>query len=243
MTPIKRRLGHAAIFFLVGAITLLPVSAFASPSAGPTGDNLVDAQYQANDDKDKDDKDKCKDDPKDKDKDKDDKDKGKDDPKDKCKDDPKDKDDKDKGKDDPKDKGKDKPSDTRVDVVLGLNGLGSVDVKSLPIHLGAAIVLFDQNDHDHNLEAAGLASAPVERPTNKISASIIRTLAPVLPPMAIDVVVAPIVVAEALIEAMASSGQALVIPFLAGAAVLFAPGVRRKDLLAKAIDPDIDPGP
>ncbi len=67
MAQIKRRLGRAAVFFLVGALTLLPVSAFASPSSGPIGDDLVgfDSQYQAkDDDKSKDDKSK---DPKSKD--------------------------------------------------------------------------------------------------------------------------------------------------------------------------------
>ena len=126
-----------------------------------------------------------------------------------------------------------------------LRGLGSVDTTSLPVHLGAAIVLFQHDDHDQtgysqHLGAAALAPEPTEHPTNKVSASIIRTLTPILPPVAVDVVVAPLVVVEALIEAMVSSGQALVIPFLAGAAGFFAPGLRRKKLLAQALDPNSD---
>ncbi len=85
-----------------------------------------------------------------------------------------------------------------------------------------------------------MAPEPVERPTNKVSANIIRTLTPVLPPVVVEVVAAPLIVVEALIDAMASSGQALVIPFLAGAAGFFAPGTRRKELLAEALDPDSD---
>ena len=95
MAQIKRRLGRAAVFFLVGALTLLPVSAFASPSSGPIGDDLVgfDSQYQAkDDDKSKDDRSKdgkskdgkSKDDKSKDDKSKDDKSKD-----DKCKDDDK----------------------------------------------------------------------------------------------------------------------------------------------------------
>ncbi len=297
MAQVKLRLGSAAVFFLAGALTLLPVSAFASPSSGPTGDDLVgfDSQYQAKDDdkskdgkskdgtskdgkskdgkskdgKSKDDKskdDKCKDDDKGKDDDgsKDDKgkdDKGKDDDgskDDKCKDDDKGKDDKgkdDKGKDDKgkDDKGKDDKSKDdkskdpagRADGIPALNGFGSVDTESLPVHLGAAIVLFQHDDHDQNgygrhLGPAALAPEPTDLPTNKVSANVIRMLTPVLPPVVVEVVAAPLVVAEALIEAMASSGQALVIPFLVGAAGFFLPGKRRKQLLAEALDPDSD---
>ncbi len=120
-----------------------------------------------------------------------------------------------------------------------------MDTKSLPVHLGAAIVLFQHDDHDQNdygqhLEPGALALEPTDLPTNKVSANVIRMLTPVLPPMVVEVVAAPLVVVEALIDAMASSGQALVIPFLAGAAGFFAPGTRRKELLAEALDPDSD---
>ncbi len=245
MTPIKRRLERATVFFLVGALTLLPVSAFASPSSGPIGDDPVgfDSQYQAKDD------DKSKDDRSKDGKSKDDKskdDKSKDD---KCKDDDKGKDDKGKDDDGSKDnkckddKGKDPAG--RADGIPALNGFGSVDTKSLPVHLGAAIVLFQHDDHDQNdygqdLGPAALAPEPTDLPTNKVSATVIRMLTPVLPPVVVEVVAAPLVVAEALVEAMASSGQALVIPFLVGAAGFFLPGRRRKQLLAEALDPDSD---
>jgi hypothetical protein len=107
---------------------------------------------------------------------------------------------------------------------------GSIDVKLPPAHVGAAIVMFDQIE-----ETSSSATPPVVAPTGMVSDDLIRGLAPALPPALMDVVAAPFMVLEALIDAMAASGQALVIPFLAGAVGLMAPGLRRKNLLAEAL--------
>ncbi len=129
------------------------------------------------------------------------------------------------------------PSLTPSGVTPTQGGLGSIDARVLPVHLGAAIVIFDQNN-----ETVTSIPEPVAPPMGMVSENLIRELAPVLPPMLVDVVAAPFVVIEALIDAMASSGQALVIPFLAGAAGLMAPGVRRKNLLAQALGQNPDSG-
>jgi len=114
----------------------------------------------------------------------------------------------------------------------------SIDELLLPTHLSAAMELFDQQAED-----SSSMPAPVATPTGTVSGSLVRGLAPVLPPLLADVVAAPFVVIEALIDAMAASGQALVIPLLAGAAGFMAPCVRRKHLLAEALgkNPEIVP--
>ncbi len=124
-----------------------------------------------------------------------------------------------------------RPSSTPSGVTPTQGGLGSVDARLLPTHLGAAIVMFDQAGED-------LAPIPesVEAPMGGVSGSVIRTLTPVVPPLLVDLVASPIVVIEALIEAMASSGHALVIPLIAGVAWFLTPGVRRKDLFAGALE-------
>ena len=122
-------------------------------------------------------------------------------------------------------------------VVPTEGGLGSVDVQQLSAHLGAAIVLFYQQG-----EEVAPGPQPVEAPPNSgrlVSGSVIRTLAPVISPALARVVAAPIVVVEALIEAMAAAGQAVVIPFIAGALALASPRLRRKGLLDAALD-DLD---
>ncbi len=121
-----------------------------------------------------------------------------------------------------------RPSSTPSGVTPTQGGLGSVDARLLSTHLGAAIVMFDQ---------AGEELAPitesVEVPMGGVSGSVIRALTSVVPPLLVDLVASPIVVIEALIEAMASSGHALLIPLIAGAAWFLAPG--RKDLFAEAL--------
>ncbi len=122
-----------------------------------------------------------------------------------------------------------RPSSTPSGVTPTQGGLGSVDAHLLPTHLGAAIVMFDQ---------AGEEPAPipesVEAPMGMVSGSVIRALTSVVPPLLVDVLASPIVVIEALIEAMASSSHALVIPLIAGVAWFLAPG--RKDVFAEALE-------
>jgi len=137
--------------------------------------------------------------------------------------------------------------DDPTGAVTGLSPVGttppegevvSIDQVLLPTHLSAAMELFDQSG-----EASNSIPAPVATPTGMVTGNLVRGLAPVLPPMLVDVVAAPFVVLEALIDAMAASGQALVIPFLAGAAGFMAPGLRRKHLLAEALGQNPEPAP
>jgi hypothetical protein len=61
-----------------------------------------------------------------------------------------------------------------------------------------------------------------------LSGGLDRVLSPVLPPAVVRVVASPVVILEALAQALASSGQALIIP---GFAFLFGfglPGTRRR---------------
>ena len=73
-------------------------------------------------------------------------------------------------------------------------------------------------------------------PGGGISSGIIESLDTVLPPVLTEVVASSLVVFEALLEAMASSGQALVIPLIAGAIGLFAPGLRRRERVEDVLD-------
>ncbi len=124
-----------------------------------------------------------------------------------------------------------RPSSTPSGVTPTQGGLGSVDARLLPTHLGAAIVMFDQAGKEPDA-----IPESVEAPMGMVSGSVIRALTSVVPPLLVDLVASPIVVIEALIEAMASSGHALLIPLIAGAAWFLTPGVRRKDLFAEALE-------
>ncbi len=112
-------------------------------------------------------------------------------------------------------------------------GLGSVNAQQLPTPLGAAIVLFYQQDDERAPFLATVEAPPT--PTPLVSGSVIRVLGPMISPALASVVAAPIVVVEALIEAMAAAGQAVVIPFIAGAVALVSPGLRRRNLLDAAL--------
>lgn len=65
-----------------------------------------------------------------------------------------------------------------------------------------------------------------------LSGNLVTALSPVMPPAFVDALSSPVVIFEALLEAMASSGQALVIPFIAAGIGFFLPGMRRRDILA-----------
>jgi hypothetical protein len=112
---------------------------------------------------------------------------------------------------------------------VGLGGFASVDLDHLPTHLSAAVMMFDQDEG-----AASPLAVPVTA-QNGVSGNVIHTLAPVLPPALRSVVTSPIVVFEALIDAMASSGQALVIPLFAALFGFFSPSLRRRHSLDDAI--------
>jgi len=91
--------------------------------------------------------------------------------------------------------------------------------------------MFDrQNDAAAPVLPAGEAVEAPPSSTGLVSGSVIRVLGPVISPGLANVVAAPIVVIEALIEAMTAAGQAVVIPFIAGAVFLLSPGLRRKSL-------------
>jgi hypothetical protein len=88
-------------------------------------------------------------------------------------------------------------------------------------------MLFDQED---------LTPAPVDAPTNTgFTTSLGDSLDLALPPALTDVVTSPLVIFEALVEAMAASGQALFIPLAAGALAFLMPGLRRRDVVDAAL--------
>jgi hypothetical protein len=98
--------------------------------------------------------------------------------------------------------------------------------------VGAAFVMLELPDGDDVV----VLVTPAEPPG--LSGDLVAALAPVMPPAFVDAVTSPIVILEALLEAMASSGQALVIPFLAAGIGFFLPGLRRRDLVAAAVGDD-----
>jgi len=124
-------------------------------------------------------------------------------------------------------------------VVPTEGGLGSVAALQLPDRLGAIIKMFA--GYDETFVTTATPELAVTHPVGSVNGGLAQMLAPALPPVVSDIVTSPIVVLEALIDALASSGQALIIPFFAGAAGFFAPGVRRRrDLIAEALGSDSD---
>ena len=109
-------------------------------------------------------------------------------------------------------------------------GLGTLDKGDLPLHLGAALTMLELAPEGDG-SAEGDVEIEIDAPGFGLSEGLVGVLTPVLPPAVVDVVASPLVIFEALFEAMASSGQALVIPFLAGAIGFFLPGMRRKAIL------------
>ncbi len=124
-----------------------------------------------------------------------------------------------------------RPAVTPSGVVPTAGGLGSVDARLLPTHLGAAIVMFN----DAATEPPSSAMA-VEASPGGLSGGLLRILPPVVPPLLADALTSPVVVVEALVEAMASSGHALVLPFVVAAAWLLSPARRGRDLVAEALE-------
>jgi hypothetical protein len=112
--------------------------------------------------------------------------------------------------------------------------------QQIPPHIAAAIVMFSQQDEDPAPVVVSVEAPPTS--PRVVSGSVIRVLAPVISPALANVAAAPIVVIEALIDAMAAVGQALVIPFIAGAVVILSPGLRRRSLIDAALDGDSERG-
>ncbi len=128
-------------------------------------------------------------------------------------------------------KGRAPPILTPSGVVPTQGGLGAIDPASLPVHLGAAVVMFQGGDTDPIVVPP---SPTTHSPDGPLSGSFVRALTPVLPPGLANALSAPLVIAEALFEAMASSGQALFVPLLLGAAG-FASS-RRRDPFSEALE-------
>jgi hypothetical protein len=61
-------------------------------------------------------------------------------------------------------------------------------------------------------------------------------LLPVLPPAVVDVVLSPLVIFDALLEALVSSGQALIVPGVAFLLGFGVPGIRRRITLDAAAE-------
>ena len=264
MTHVKPRLARFAAFFLAGALVIAPLSANAAPTSAVPGDDRAAASYRAkNEDEAAKEAERaameaaCEEEqaaekvPDDDKKDKKDKSSKKDKAAEQaaCEEDESSKKDK-SSKDDKKDKSADEHP---VGAVTGPGGASpsvapvgatpaegevSIDEVVVPTPLSAAMELFDQP-----AVASNSIPEPVAPPMGMASGRLARELAPVLPPLLADAVVAPIVVIEALIDAMAASGQALVIPLLAGATGFIAPRVRRKHLLGEALGENPEPDP
>ncbi len=129
-------------------------------------------------------------------------------------------------------KGSAPPILTPSGVVPTQGGLGAIDPRSLPVHLGAAVVMFQGGG---TAPVVAPPSPTTHSPSGPLSGSLVRALTPVLPPALTNALSAPLVIAEELIEAMAASGQALVVvPLLLGAAG-FASS-RRRDPFSEALE-------
>lgn len=99
-------------------------------------------------------------------------------------------------------------------------GLGSVDRSDLPTSLVGALAIVDRVDQ------ARPAASPEAVET--LSVRLDHLLGPAVPPALADAVVSPIVVLQALVAAMTSSSQSLIVP---GAVLLLGlglPGKRRR---------------
>ncbi len=115
-------------------------------------------------------------------------------------------------------------------VVPTQGGLGALDPETLPAHVGAAVAMFEAGDAASGADFPD----PVVPAPGPLSSRVVQVLSPALPPPLTDAVAAPFVVAEALVKAMASSGQALVLPVLAAVGALLTP--RRRDPYADALE-------
>ena len=102
-------------------------------------------------------------------------------------------------------------------------GLGSIDTTGMPRSFAGAVKIMNILD-----EPTAMQDMSSDEITGVLSGSLERVLSPVLPPGVVEVVASPVVIFEALAEALASSGQALIIPGLAFLFGFGIPGVRKR---------------
>ncbi|MBI5157220.1 MAG: hypothetical protein HZA58_04315 [Acidimicrobiia bacterium] len=99
-------------------------------------------------------------------------------------------------------------------------GLGSIDRSELPTSLVGALAIVDKVDQ------AMPATSPQVPET--LSVRLDHLLGPAVPPALADAVVSPIVVLQALVAAMTSSSQSLIVPGAVLLLVVGVPGKRRR---------------
>ena len=115
----------------------------------------------------------------------------------------------------------------------GSQGLEALDMELLsPAMAGVVALLMGQPDDDQSDDAAHRDGA------GTMSDGMYHLLAPVLPPAVVDAVLSPLVILDALLEALVSSGQALIVPGVAFFLGFGVPGIRRRVTLGAAVASD-----
>lgn len=109
-------------------------------------------------------------------------------------------------------------------------GLGAVDMTGMEPALAGAVKMVHGPEQDTPAPGPGAAT---------MATRVERLLGPVAPPALVDAVASPLVIFEALIDALTSSGQALIVPGIAFLVGLGLPGTRRRTLLGAVLDPDL----
>jgi hypothetical protein len=112
----------------------------------------------------------------------------------------------------------------------GSQGLEALDMELLsPAMAGVVALLMGQPGDDGSDDAAHRDGA------GTMSDGMYHLLAPVLPPAVVDAVLSPLVILDALLEALISSGQALIVPGVAFFLGFGVPGIRRRITLGAAV--------
>ena len=109
-------------------------------------------------------------------------------------------------------------------------GFGSIDTALLPPNVGAAVALFDKGWFEET------GTDLVHFIAGAVSQTSRGDLVSMLPPALANIVLAPIVTLRALLEVLAATIEALLIPSVAGAIILFGSSRRRHRLLLEALD-------
>ena len=107
--------------------------------------------------------------------------------------------------------------------------MAQVDPETLPDHVGAAVVMFIAESGN---EDGAIGNAPIDIVTEAMpdgstpSGSMLDLLGPLVPPQLGVVLTSPFLVLESVLAALASTGEAVIIPFVAGGLALVLPSRR-----------------